>query len=293
VAFSQQKVEKMLVQVRTGGEAQRFAVTHFRRLAFNSRASSRVAQLALEKASAYESAILLRALHGHVQVALKSMFANYVMQRAIELLPSASTDFIAEELLGDGRETARHPYGCRILCRILEHGSLNNTVQATLLDEILTDAAALCCHAYGNFVIRHSLEFGHTWHRHKIASALCTNFEETARDVNGSRTIESAMEFCEIAGKQMIAESLLADADKLLWLATDRLGRHVVKAVLRTPGEWQEHVAGILQPSLGTLRESRQGKPVLQALQAFEGNGVSFCRHSFDSYPGGSSNGCV
>jgi hypothetical protein len=262
---------ELLEQIRVGGEASRCAVARFQRLAFSSQETCRVAQLALEEASPNEAAVLLKGLRGHVRDAIKSMFCNYVLQRAIELLPTESTIFITQELAGVGSDVARHRFGCRILCRLLEHGSLEESSKCVLLEEVLADTGALACHAFGNFVIRHCLEFGLPWHRHLIAAGLCTNVVETAKDQNGSHVVESAVEFCAMADTQIFADMLLSDPDQLSSLATDNYGRHVVKALLRTAGVWQEPIAVILRRSLQPLRKSKQGTPVLQALEAFEG----------------------
>jgi hypothetical protein len=261
---------ELLLQVRAGGEAQRSAVGRFRRLCFISQDSCRVAQSVLEEASPSEALVLLRALHGNVREAVKSMFANYVLQRAVEVLPNESTDFIAKELLGVGKEVARHCFGCRIICRLLEHGSLEEASKRALLEEVLADADALSRDTYGNFVVRHCLEFGHPWHHHLIATALCTNLIETAMNKNGSHVIESAVQYCEMEDKNKIADFFLACPEQLCSLATDSYGRHAVKALLRTPGEWQEPVAATLRPSIRAMKQSNQGKPVLQALQALE-----------------------
>jgi len=261
---------ELVMQVRAGGEASRSAASRFRRLAFSNQESCRVAQLALEEATPNEAVMLLNGLRGHVRDALKSMFCNYVLQRAVELLPNESTNFIPHELIGIGKEVACHRFGCRILCRLLEHGSLEEASKQALLEEVLADTDSLSRHAYGNFVLRHLLEFGHPWHQHSIATALCTNIVETAKDQNGSHVVESAVEFCETADKHAIADALLSDPDEVRSLATDNYGRHAVKALLKTPGVWQEHIAAILSPSKRALKESKQGRPVLQALQAFE-----------------------
>merc|ERR1712137_1490151 len=83
---------------------------------------------------------------------------------------------------------------------------------------------------------------GNQRHRHWIAAALGTaNTLELARDQHGSRVIESTLEFCETSDKETIAGTLLADPDQLISLATDPMGRHVVKTLLRTSGEWRSH----------------------------------------------------
>merc|ERR1712151_963706 len=123
------------------------------------------------------------------------MYANYVLQKIIEVMPHRTTGFIIQELLGGGREVARHPFGCRIFCRLLEHASLDAHLCA-LLDEVLTDASALCKHAYGNFVMRHCLEFGIPMHKHLVMNALLGDLFGNVRHQHGSRVLEGALQFC-------------------------------------------------------------------------------------------------
>jgi hypothetical protein len=267
---SEEQALELVMEVRTGGEAQRSAIARFRRLAFSSQESSRVAQLALEDASPNEAVVLIKSLRGHVREATKSMYCNYVIQRAVELMPGQSISFIPHELLGVGRDVARHRFGCRILCRLLEHSFLEDDTIQALFEEVLRDADALSYHAFGNFVIRHCLEFGLAWHRRAIAFAVSGSLIEAAMDQNGSHVIESCVEFCESTDTSMIADVLLSSPEHVHHLATHNYGRHAVKAFLRKHGEWQRRIAGVLHPSLQNLRESKQGKPVLQALQAFE-----------------------
>merc|ERR1712137_988717 len=175
-----------------------------------------------EDASPNEAVVLLKGLRGHVREALKSMHCNYVIQRAVEVLPNELTNFIPQELIGVGKEVAQHRFGCRILCRLLEHGSLEEVWKNALFEEVLGDTGDLSLHAFGNFVIRHCLEFGHSWHRHSIATALCTtNLFETAKDQNGSHVVESAVEFCDMTDKESIADAFLSNPHQLYSLATD------------------------------------------------------------------------
>merc|ERR1712232_522282 len=139
---------------------------------------------------------------------------------------------------------------------------------AELLKEVLSDASVLSQHTYGNFVVRHCLEFGLPWHRRWLAASLCSNALEIARNQNGSRVIETALEFCDEVDKQMIIAALIADPKQLESLAVDSFGRHVVTALLTTPGEWQRQVVDALRPGIKSVRESSRGKPVVKAFEA-------------------------
>jgi len=80
----------------------------------------RIVQLALERISHQEAAELVKELHGHVQEAATSPRANYVLQKVVSQLTFDAAKFVAEELVGSCGRIARHRFGCRILCRLME-----------------------------------------------------------------------------------------------------------------------------------------------------------------------------
>lgn len=51
-----------------------------------------------------------------------------------------------------------HPYGCRVIQRILEH--CNETQKRAILDELLQSTEKLVVDQYGNYVVQHVLEHG-------------------------------------------------------------------------------------------------------------------------------------
>jgi hypothetical protein len=261
------QADEILKQFQAGGEASRVAAARLRRLAFTSQVSSRVAQLVLERASQADAVVLSKALRGHVRGAMRSMFANYVVQKIVEVLPSESTSFIPQELVGVGKEVARHRFGCRIFCRLLEHGSLNDMYTKLLLEEVLEDAEFLCKHEYGNYVIRHCLEFGFIEHQRWIVQALCADLIGNAIDQNGSRVVEAALQFCGPQEQEIIIEELLADQTQFLSLAKGLSSRHIVKAVLKMPGASQQRASDIIRAGRRELHNSKHGRLVIEALR--------------------------
>jgi hypothetical protein len=259
------QADELLTLFRSGGESARVAAARFRRLAFTNQASCRVAQSVLEKGKKEEAAELSKALRGHVREAMRSLFANYVVQKIVEVLPSESTSFITEELVGCAKEMVRNRCGCRIFCRLLEHGPLTDTYTSALLTEVLQDADALCKHAYGNYVIRHLLEYGFLEHQQWIVMALCQDLLENAKHQHGSRVVETALQFCDAQEQQTLIEGLLADPNQFLSLAKSLSGRHVAKALLKTPG--QNRTAEMIWGWQRELQSSKYGRLVLEALQ--------------------------
>eukprot|EP00927_Polykrikos_kofoidii_P056588 TRINITY_DN50681_c0_g1_i1.p1 TRINITY_DN50681_c0_g1~~TRINITY_DN50681_c0_g1_i1.p1 ORF type:complete len:561 (-),score=72.90 TRINITY_DN50681_c0_g1_i1:446-2083(-) len=260
--------ESLLTQLRVGGGERQSAIASILRLAFEDQVSSRAAQLALQEAPCVDDvALLASSLHGHVLRAIRSMHANHVIQRVVELLPPVSIAFVPRELSGLGKEVARHRFGCRIICRLLEHGSSADRYILGLMKEVLSDAPALCRHTYGNYVVRHCLEFGTPEQRQSIAKVIAEDAFGAARHRYGSRVVQAALQFCISQDRDMIVEKLIQDGNQLLSLAMNLSGRHVVKALLKLPsGNCAERVANIIRPAAARLQSSKYGKVVVDAL---------------------------
>merc|ERR1740138_1073415 len=116
---------------------------------------------------------------------MESPHANYVLQKVVEALPAALSGFVALELSGAGAEAARHKFGCRVVCRLLEHTALGAET-SKLLEEILADAGRLSRHTFGHHVVQSILEHGQPRQRSLVASTLRGDLLRCARNRNSS-----------------------------------------------------------------------------------------------------------
>lgn len=262
--WSREMADELLAQLETGGDTQEL-VKRFQQWAFSSKMSSRAAQIALQKASANQAMLLAFGLQGQVHRAAQSKHANHVVQKIVEVLPITSVGFIVDELCGIGYETARHRFGCRLLCRILEHLSPGDNGTRRLIDDILLKVEDLCSHAFGSYVVRHVLEFGLPEHKHRIAIALVPYVGWYAKHKLGSHVVEAAIRMCSLEDQQALAVPLLADQE-LAGVASNQFGRHVVRALLAGPlkDDAKEGLVRVKEQ----LRHSRFGRGVLHKLSA-------------------------
>jgi len=128
---------------------------------------------------AEEKMLLLHELRGHIHEASRDPQANYVLQKCICLCKSSRFQFVIDEITCKGARSvtmvARHKYGCRIIQRLLEHCSQEqtNVLAQALLTE--TDAMDTCCHMFGNYAMQHLYEYGTVEHRQKLVVLLIQN----------------------------------------------------------------------------------------------------------------------
>jgi len=264
--------DNLAAKLRAGDMERDAALKSVPEVASANKVSSRAVQYLLEKLPMKDQVALVTALHGHVRNAINSPYANYVVQKVVELMTPAQASFIIEELLGNAGAVARHRFGCRVLCRVLEHCSMGNEHVTALVDEILSDTPALCRHTFGNYVMQHVLEFGAPEQRHIIATALLRDVR-SAKNRNASHVLEKALEVCLPDDQRALAEHLLSSPHPLdlLTLAEHQFGCFVVRALLRLPGHFAQETRACLEPHVSKLEASRHGRKVLEEFRLLEG----------------------
>eukprot|EP00438_Fugacium_kawagutii_P029241 Skav229576 [mRNA] locus=scaffold568:769569:775299:+ [translate_table: standard] len=187
---------------------------------------------------------LAQELRGHVKEAASSPHANYVLQKApgraggagggaghviTQLRPHAST-FIAEELLDSGARFARHRFGCRILCRLLEHCTTESSTQR-LISRILEDpseALELCRHNFGHHVVQLVLERGHPTRRGSCRGGVVLGRLAGAERIAVDAGISGA-HHAQPRHKELVLQVLYKD---LATNAAHRRASYVVEAAL-------------------------------------------------------------
>eukprot|EP00435_Cladocopium_sp_Y103_P016733 s2030_g4.t1 len=196
----------------------------------------RLIQRALEVTPASFAEQLVMELRGHVKDAASSPHANYVLQKVITQLRPHASSFIAEELLDSGARFARHRFGCRILCRLLEHCTTEGSTQR-LISKILEDpseALELCRHNFGHHVVQLVLERGHPRHKELVLQVLYKDLATNAAHRRASYVVEAALNNCSPQDQYNLLHHLLQPS-VLYELSQARYGLYVVKTLLKRP----------------------------------------------------------
>eukprot|EP00450_Noctiluca_scintillans_P035089 CAMPEP_0194542332 /NCGR_PEP_ID=MMETSP0253-20130528/83822_1 /TAXON_ID=2966 /ORGANISM="Noctiluca scintillans" /LENGTH=339 /DNA_ID=CAMNT_0039388947 /DNA_START=161 /DNA_END=1180 /DNA_ORIENTATION=- len=235
----------------------------------------RVVQLAISVCGTHASNVLVQELRGHVCACIGSPSANYVIQKIVEVMPGSVVEFISEELVGIGSKTARHRFGCRILCRIFEHSASEATsevhgVTQRLIDELLYIVGDLCVDHYGHHVVESAIEHGNVEQQHQIASVLRTDLLRYSKDRYGSHVVRKALLLCPRDDQQEMLGVLTNSVDNIAILAGHHFGAFVLRVLPRISRGSANEALRILQATLVSTSTSRQAKRVLRELQRHE-----------------------
>lgn len=250
----------------------------------------RVVQKALEHVPVDEQTRLVQELEGHVLKCVKDQNGNHVIQKCIECVPlSTNAPFLTASFLSQANQLAMHPYGCRVIQRIFEHGPVEQTL--ALLNELLKNTGYLIQDQYGNYVIQHILERGKPHERTRIIDFMKGKVLEYSQHKFASNVVEKCVSFGTIDQRQELIEEILAPisvshglsdsstssgSDTLVvplhLMMKDQFANYVVQKMLEiVDGEQREMLLTSIKPQLPNLRKYTYGKHILSKVEKLLG----------------------
>jgi len=186
----------------------------------------RVVQKALEVISPEQQSHLVKELEGHVMKCIKDQNGNHVIQKVIEQVPAPFTQFIVDTFVNKVFSLATHPYGCRVIQRILEHHSDNDldfdekrhpitrgNPPQQILKELFHCTISLVQDQYGNYVIQHLLELGRPQDKHEIIKQLRGKIVQLCQHKFASNVIEKSVQFGSHEHRQWLIDEICVDGN--------------------------------------------------------------------------------
>jgi len=264
-AAAQEDAKRLLTMFRSGGESRAEAIQTFEKWSFMSTRSSKACQKMLEMVDE-DAESLIAGLRGQIRKAINSKHANYVVGKMIEALHVEKTGFIIAEIRGAAREVALSQFGCRILCRKLEHYEAGEANFVALLDELFKDIEFLCSAESGSYVVRAILEFGMPQHVHRVVETLLRDTAWYAKDKFGSHVLEQAIVSANPDDRKLLLEDLFYNREQILSIAGSNYGSHTLENTLKSlQTEEKNMMLPVLLAAEKTLKTMRFGKRVAQA----------------------------
>jgi len=192
----------------------------------------RVVQKALETLDEDHLPRILMEFHHNVLSCIHDQNGNHVIQKCIEVMNSRARkwesvgnpdrarflreqiDFIVNDVLVNTATLSCHPYGCRVLQRILEH--CDEGKKELVLDEIQKCHQKLLDDQYGNYVIQHVLQFGRASDRDSILKIIVDNgLLGLSRQKFASNVVEKLLKHGNGTQRRTIAREMLKVCHKV------------------------------------------------------------------------------
>lgn len=185
--------------------------------------------------------ILLRCVH--------DSNGNHVIQKCIEVTTRAAQDSntspeVAEylnsriELMidafkGRAKDLSSHPYGCRVIQRILEHGS--NNQKTTILEELRQYYSELIQDCYGNYVIQFVMQHGWESDRQVLIKEVQSKLLDFSQHKFASNVVERCLQFANKKDKDEMIWTIINATFDLNNPVDAKTGHCVLESMVRDP----------------------------------------------------------
>ncbi|KXZ52645.1 hypothetical protein GPECTOR_9g690 [Gonium pectorale] len=260
----------------------------------------RVVQKALEVFNEEQQVELISELDGHIMRCVRDQNGNHVIQKCIECVPNARITGVLDNFLMCVVPLSTHPFGCRIIQRILENVRDARRRTAVMAD-ILGAAVQLTQDQYGNYVIQHVLERGTAEERSSIAGSLAANVVQLSMHKFASNVIEKCLTYGSTADRDLLvnrmlgaqalqmqaaaaagaAEAELEVEDPVQAMMKDQFGNYVVQKVLEVcSDEQRETMLARVRQQLHALKRYTYGKHIVARVEKLLSAGTRYQTHA-------------
>ncbi|WOL16563.1 hypothetical protein Cni_G25350 [Canna indica] len=230
----------------------------------------RVIQKAIEVVDLDQKKKMVLEIDGHVMRCVRDQNGNHVIQKCIECVPPDAIQFIVSTFYDQVVTLSTHPYGCRVIQRVLEYCDDSKT-QQIVMGEILHSVCLLAQDQYGNYVIQHVLEHGKPSERSAIIKQLAGQIVQMSLQKFASNVIEKCLTFGSLEERQILVHEMLGSTDEnepLQAMMKDQFANYVVQKVLETCDDQQrELILSRIKVHLNALKKYTYGKHIVARVE--------------------------
>jgi pumilio RNA-binding family len=244
----------------------------------------RVVQKALETLDEDHLPKLLTEFHHNVLSCIHDQNGNHVIQKCIEVMSMKAKiafakhdgeranffgeqiDFILNDVLDNVTPLSCHPYGCRVLQRILEHCVEPKKIQA--LDEIAKCHKILLDDQYGNYVIQHVLQYGRHQDRESIMHIVIANgLLPLSKQKFASNVVEKLLKYGNATQRNLLVREMLVLVDDPKASSGVSPSRNGVSSVVLLMVR-DAYANYVVQTTLDVVAEGEEKRLLLEELNA-------------------------
>jgi mRNA-binding protein PUF3 len=150
-----------------------------------------------------------------------------VIQKAIQHLDGRHVQFILDSIDGKVGELANHPYGCRVIQRVLE--TCVEPAKRRIFAELHACGSTLISDQYGNYVAQNMMQHGCPEDRTKVIGLVKQNLVSFAKHKFASNVVERCLEDGSPQQRRELMEELVSKPDAPYQLIKDSYGNYVIR----------------------------------------------------------------
>ncbi|VDD91061.1 unnamed protein product [Enterobius vermicularis] len=238
----------------------------------------RVIQKALESIESDQQMEILKEMEGQVLKCVKDQNGNHVVQKVIERVDPSKLQFIIDAFVQPGDNNtvsslSTHPYGCRVIQRVLEH--CTEEQKRPVLDQLHMHIKDLVIDQYGNYVIQHVIEHGSMEDRDRIVQQIKGDVLRFAQHKFASNVIEKCLTCGAVPHKNALITEVCGNPNDaantpLLQMMKDQYANYVVQKMLDVADSaHRKKMMLAIKPHIPALRKYNYGKHIITKLEKY------------------------
>lgn len=162
---------------------------------------------------------------------IRDQHGNHVVQKVIELVPRQHLDFIMKAFKGHVTAFASHTFGCRVVQRMLEHGTEDDKAQ--IMAELHHSFSLLITDQFGNYVAQHVIQNGNRKDQARVIQLVISQLLTLSKHKFASNVVEKCIEFGTDEQRSAIREQLMGigsdGTSALQQMIRDQYGNYVIR----------------------------------------------------------------
>lgn len=236
----------------------------------------RVIQKALESIESLQQLEILKEMEGSVLKCVKDQNGNHVVQKIIERVEPQRLQFIIDAFVKGAPDTvctlSTHPYGCRVIQRVLEH--CMEEQKRPVLEQLHHNIRTLVTDQYGNYVIQHVIEHGSVEDRDRIVDQIKGDVLKYAQHKFASNVIEKCLICGNASHKNALITEVCGDGTSantpLLEMMKDPFANYVVQKMLDVADSaHRKKIMFAIKAHIPALRKFNYGKHIITKLEKY------------------------
>lgn len=221
---------------------------------------------------------VIRALENHVVELVQDLNGNHVVQKCLNRLPGADSQFIYDAVGAHCVVVGTHRHGCCVLQRCIDHASGDQ--RARLIAQITSNAFALVQDPFGNYVVQYILDLGEPHFTEPLCHTFRGNVPALSKQKFSSNVIEKCLRTADHEISRGMIDEMLA-GNELEKMLRDSFANYVIQTAMDFADlDTHNRIVDSIRPILPSIRQTPHGRRIAGKMMAIESSGRSSAGNS-------------
>ncbi|KAI0472480.1 ARM repeat-containing protein [Xylaria cf. heliscus] len=213
--------------------------------------------------------IIIDALRHRVVELIQDLNGNHVIQKCLNKLGSADSEFIFSAVGTHCIEVGTHRHGCCVLQRCIDHAS--GPQKVWLISQITEHALRLVQDPFGNYVVQYIIDLNEPSFTEPLATRFLGKIGMLSRHKFSSNVVEKCLRCASEEAKDRMVNELLVPGE-MERLLKDSYGNYVVQTALEHSSVHMKHqLVEAIRPMLPGIRGTPYGRRLGAKIQQHDG----------------------